>query len=99
MRKKKYTEADSHPDEDFYKDLIQQDQIMDEVRSSYRDCYKGRETNPDYVEIVDALSPNAIMMLTEMEIRQTEKQIILEDLTKALVKTRNNTAPGSKGIY
>ncbi len=51
-----------------------------------------------YSDIIDALKPGAIKQLTEIELKNTEAKITMEELSTCLAKTRNNVAPGSSGF-
>lgn len=68
---------------------------MQKVKSFYSDLYTKGKTNPYYEEIVSPLGPGAIKKCTQMELENIEKQITMDDLSKCLVKTRNNVLPGS----
>ncbi len=68
------------------------------MKELYEDLYRKRQTNPVYSEIIDALDPNAIKQLTELELKNTEAKITMEELSACLAKTRNNVAPGSSGF-
>ncbi len=91
-------EQTNHPNSEIHEDIFEQDLIIEEVRSFYHDLYKARTTNPDYEEIVNALGPAAIKKLSDLELRRTEMQITMTELTHCLSKTRNNTAPGASGF-
>ena len=77
----------NHPDQDFYDDLLTQE---------------AQTTDPNYKEIIKVLTPGAVKLLTEAEPLLSERPIILEELSAALKKSRDNMATGStkfKGSY
>lgn len=67
---------------------------MKEVRYFYKDLYKSRTTNPNYDEIINALGPGAIKLLSQAELQYTERQMTIEEHSNCLKKTKNNTKPG-----
>ena len=87
-RQKTNQEELTHPDEYVYDKLQTQEEITEKVVNFYIDPYKNHETCPDYQEIVNTLSPGQIKLLSES----------IDEISSALKKTKNNTAPGASGL-
>ena len=86
------------PDEEMYKDLFIQYQILKEVIGVYSNLFKKLDMDPNYQEIIRALIPHAVKLLTEAKLQLTEKLISTTKLIEALRRIKNNTAPGSSAL-
>ena len=98
LQKKRQKKPGEENKEEKYDDLLKHSKIMKEVKEFYEDLYKKRQRNPVYSEIIDALGPSAIKQLTELELKNTEAKITMEELSASLAKTRNNVSLGSSGF-
>ena len=81
LRKKCQKKLEEENKEEEFDDLLKHSEIMKEVKEFYEDLYRKRQTNPVYSEIIDALSPSAIKQLTEIELKNTEAKITMEEVS------------------
>ena len=99
LRRKQYktsTEQQNHVGKEMYDDLFPQDQTLEEVEGFYSDLYKACDSDPNYQEIIRALGPLAVKLLTTRRTSVVSKDDwLIAKLFDALRRTRNNTAPGS----
>ena len=62
-----------------YEELFTQEQILKEVEGFNSDLYIERDMNHNYQELIRALGPSAVKLLTDAELQMTEKPISTTD--------------------
>ena len=64
----------------------------------YKDLCQHKITNPDYTDIIYALGPVALKLMSDVYLQKTECRITMEELSNCLKKTQNNTAHDLSGF-
>ena len=82
LRERKLTpqETLTDPTQKQFEEIFCQTKIKDEVRDFYANLYNFNPTNPDMVEIENAVGKNNIKTLTPDELIETEKQKTMTEI-------------------
>ena len=78
--------------------LRNQDQIVEETLSFYRNLYESKDDKLNLEEFDQHLLRSDFLNLTEVKLRALEGRLSVGELLAALKKIPNNKSPGSDGF-